>query len=104
MTEEINEYKELSSSIHTDKINKLIDDLTTDLQRNTKQILYDQLIRVKHETSRMLSKSTKEVQSQDSTVQTCLSNESLVSSPSTSSSQSDRDTTLPKKRCRQSSV
>lgn len=69
LNEEIQGYRELSGTKHTDKINRLIDDMSNELQRNTKQILYDQIIRIKTETQ--LLNAGQSVERQDSTAQTC---------------------------------
>ena len=55
LSEELQGYKEVSGTKHADKIDKLVDNLTSDLQRKTRQILYDQLIRIKSETSHLLT-------------------------------------------------
>lgn len=101
MSEEIQGYKELSDAKHTDKINKLIDKLVNDLQKNTRQILFDQLIRVKTESSQLLNAS-QSVDCQDSTVQTTLCEEDSM--PSTTTIKTDTtDSAPPTKRLRKSS-
>lgn len=103
LSEEIESYKELTDSQHTDKIHRLIDDLTNDLQKNTRQILYDQLIRVKNETSHLLNES-KCVEHQDSTVQTSLSGEKALSSTITTDNIEPAQPPPPTKRSRKSST
>lgn len=83
LNEELQGYKELSGAKHADKIDKLIDNLTSDLQRNTRQILYDQLIRVKSETSHLLNGNADEitettVHTGESSIVPSLLNEELV--------------------------
>ncbi|XP_067932635.1 uncharacterized protein [Watersipora subatra] len=98
LNDEIQSYRQLSDSEHTDKIDRLIDELTNDLQRNTRQILYDQLIRVKTETSHLLNLN-KNAEEQSPTVQTSLLEADLLPTTTTNTDITDSPPVKKLRKC-----